>query len=273
MGRGYAEADPAGGRERGPGKVAGRLEAVGRVLGHRPGDDGVERRRQAGHEVARRRRVDGQVGEDLRDALVARERHSAGQQLVEHAAEGIYVAAAVDRRAANLLGGDVVERADEAAGRGHAAGAEVGHALGQSEVGQVEVLVGELAGDEHVRRLDVPVDEIAGVCGVEGGGDLADDPRRVRRIEPGVGAQEVAEVLTLDEAHHDVEQPVDVADLVDRDHVRVLDLGGERGLLLEPGAKIPVAGELGHDHLYGDRPIRAELTGLVDEAHPPAPGE
>ena len=79
--------------------------------------------------------------------------------------------------------------------------------------------------------------------GVERGGDLADEARRVRRVQPLVAAQEHAEVLALDEAHDDVEQAVLVADPVDRDHVRVLDLRGQRRLLLEAGPEVGVPGQ------------------------------
>ena len=78
---------------------------------------------------------------------------------------------AVDRLAADLLGREVVERADHLAGVGRRA-AEL---LGDAEVGQVRVVV---LVEQDVGRLHVAVHEPAPVRGVEGAGDLGQDRER-----------------------------------------------------------------------------------------------
>ena len=61
------------------------------------------------------RRLLGQVGVDHRDVGVARERDLADEAVVEQAAERVDVRAAVDLAALDLLGRDVVDRADDVA--------------------------------------------------------------------------------------------------------------------------------------------------------------
>ena len=104
----------------------------------------------------------------LRQLGVARERDAAGERVEEERAERVDVGARVGLLAADLLGGGEVGRADEVAGAGEAGGARGGRVLRQAEVGQVGVLLA-LVGDQHVRRLDVAVDEAAAVRGVERG--------------------------------------------------------------------------------------------------------
>ena len=78
------------------------------------------------------------MGVEARRLALARERHLAGQQLEEQAAERVDVDPGVDRPAGDLLGRDVVEGADEAAGLGQAGlGGDV---AGDAEVGDVGVL-------------------------------------------------------------------------------------------------------------------------------------
>ena len=76
------------------------------------------------------------------------------QTLVEHAGERVFVRAPIHLRALDLLGGQVVERADQLAGLGGGAT----QLLGQAEVAQVGMPVG---GQQDVGRLDVSVDESA----------------------------------------------------------------------------------------------------------------
>ena len=105
----------------------------------------------------------------------AGERGLARQALVEKTAERVDIRAAVDRA-----------RPRSARGRGRQAcrrsgprrpGALLVESSGQSEVGEIDMLARI---EQHVRGLDVPMDETFRVCGVEGIRDLAADGERAR---------------------------------------------------------------------------------------------
>ena len=135
-------------------------------------DDGIDRRREPGECLS-----DGwgwvlEVGADQRRRDLPAKRRRAGQALEEHAAERVLVGAPVEGLALELLGCGVVEGAGEPRRAERAVAVQ---SPGQTEVGEVGVAV---VGDQHVARLDVAVDEAAGVRSVEGGGDLVDDRQR-----------------------------------------------------------------------------------------------
>ncbi len=87
------------------------------------------------------------------------------------------------------------------------------------------VAVGAL-GDEDVAGLDVAVDQVVGVGGVQGGGDLAGDARGGGQGEPALAVEEGPQVLAGHVAHGDVEHALDLPGLEHRDDVRVVDGGG-----------------------------------------------
>ena len=159
-----------GGRPGGAAEVAGGRVAVLGVLRERALDDRVERRGRAVLGRLRRRVV--QVRPQPRLVALALERDLARERVVQEAAERVDVGAGVDPLAADLLGRDVVERADPVAGLRRARDRE--RVLGEPEVGQVDVVLGA---EQDVRGLDVAMDEAGGVRGVERAADLRDDVR------------------------------------------------------------------------------------------------
>ena len=82
---------------RGAGELAGGLVAVVGLLGHRLGDDRVERGRGVGAGLGDHRRRRGDVRVHLRHVGVLVVRQPLGQRLVEHAAERVDVGAGVHR--------------------------------------------------------------------------------------------------------------------------------------------------------------------------------
>ena len=101
--------------------------------------------------------------------------------------------------------------------------------------------------------------------------------RRHRRSSPPATARagprsssRRAQVGPFDEAHRDVQHAVGLADRVDRDDVRMLDLRRDARLALEARAKRLVVREVGRDDLQRDDPVGPLLAGAVDHAHAPA---
>ena len=95
----------------------------------------------------------------------------------------------------------------------------------QAEVEQLDVAVGP---DHHVVRLDVAMDDLRRVRDREGFGDLPRDARRAAERQALGG--HLAQGRSLDELHRDVAIVANDTGLVDRDDVRVIQRGGERGL-------------------------------------------
>ena len=98
-------------------ELAAVLVPVARLLGQDPVEYLVNGGRQVGTEQREpgRRLLD--MRPDDRRIQVLLERHPPGQALVEHAAERVLVGHAEHGKAANLLGRDVVDRAEERPGR------------------------------------------------------------------------------------------------------------------------------------------------------------
>ena len=214
---------------------------------------GPQLRRRLGHlrEVLHR---------DL-ERRVARERHLPGQHLVEHDADRVEVGGLVDRRAARLLGREVLRGADDRADLGHLARARAGDA----EIGHLQPA---LRADEHVVRLDVAVDDPVLVRETDRRQDL---PRVVdrdldrRRPAPHDQLLQGAAVEVL---HRDVVGALGLAAVVDRDDVRVAQAGRVLGLAAEAldervVGRVAVVEDL-------DRDAAAELLvlGEVDVRHP-----
>ncbi len=189
------------------------------------------------------------------------------EAFVEHAAERVDVGAAVDVLAGDLLGRDVVDRPHEVTVV--ADPGLVREPLREAEVGQVGVVGAVEPGadvEQDIGRLDVAVDEAARVGGVEGTRNLGEDRDRLRRLERAV-PQPLLEVASLDVAHRDEEQLAELAGLVDRDDVRVVDRGRELRLAQEAVAERFVLGEVGGEELERDVALQALVLGQVDDAH------
>ena len=161
--------------------------------------------------------------EHHREIRVAPERRLPDQALVEHAAERVHVRPPVDFLSGDLLGCDVVDRAQQMAVV--AESGLLGDPLREAEVRQVDVVGAVGAGahvEEHVGGLHVAMDETARVRRVQGARDLCEDADRVRRVQT-AALETLFEVTPLDVAHGDEEDVLGRPGLVDRDDVRMVD--------------------------------------------------
>ena len=203
-----------------------------------------------------------QMGPEDGEVRVAPERRLAGQALVEHAAQRVEVGAEVDRLASDLLGGGVVDRAQELAGARQPRARA--HLLGEPEVAQVRVLT---LGQQHVARLDVPVYEAAPVGGVERPRHLPENVERTGRPQRVLALQQRPKVRALHVAHGDVEHAVGLAGVVDRDHVGMVETGGDLQLAQEAVAEAGVIGQLGRKELERCPAVQAQVLGQIDDPH------
>ncbi len=135
--------------------------------------------------------------------------------------------------------------------------------LSDTEVQQV----GEVArGDDDVLRLDVAMDQPASMCGIQCRRDLLDDGYGPARLER-TGADEVVQGVATDQAHVDVEVAVDLAPIVDRHDVGLLQSCRRPRLTEEPGAELLVVGKLRAQDLQRDGPALVGVDSLVYLAH------
>jgi hypothetical protein len=195
------------------------------------------------------------------------ERRPAGEDLEERRSERVDVRLGPDRlaRVPRLLRGHVARRAEDLP----VAREPLGHDVeGDPEVRDVGLARGI---EDDVRGLDVAVDEPEAVGVVEGEGDLQ---RELEGLGLGQGSfrlDPAREVLAADELHRDVEEPFRLADIVDRDDVRVpAEAGGGLGLAAEALGAGPDRDARVED-LERALPAEARVAGAVDGGHRPAP--
>ncbi len=241
---GTAAAVRLGRRDQGDAQRGGELAAgavpVARLLGHGLADHGVDGGRQFGADRSHWRHVVPYMREQDCDGVLALERQGPGEEAEGNAAERVLVAGPADRLAGDLLGGTVVRRAHEHAGRGQPRGTRRG--LDEPEVGQVGLLraAGDVV-DEDVAGLDVPVHQPDRVRGIQSRGHLGDDVGHpVGGKRAAVGAHESREVPAGDEPGGDVQHAVGFASGVDGQDVRFVDGGDGARLAQEPGPEVLV---------------------------------
>ena len=161
------------------------------------------------------------------------------------------------RVAGRLLGAHVRGRAEHGAGPGHQR--VLGLEPRDAEVGEQHAAV---LRDEHVRRLDVAVDD----AGLVRGGECVGEQRAHARRDLGehrAAPLELAEQrLAADQLHHDERRIVAVvavaADVVDAQDVRVLERGRGARLALESPHDLRPPREVREQHL--DRDLAAQLA-------------
>ena len=209
-------------------------------------------RREAGREIGRH------GGEGLRVAVGDRvehrrdggagERALPGEDLVEHRAEREDVRARGGALALRLLGRHVVRRAHDDAGR-----RPVLRAPREAEVHDLDLAVRQHV---HVAGLEVAVHDALRVGEGEPVEDLLHDRELVLEAFDLALGEQLPQVAALEQLHGHEGHALLLAEVVDGDDVRVVQLGRGLGLALEADARALVGAELAGDDL--DRHLAAE---------------
>ena len=242
-----------------------RLRARGpvrRILGEAAVDERGELARH--HHTDRRQRRRG-LGHLLREHLGdarALEREAPGEGIERGRAESVEVAARVERRAEHLLGAHELGRARDPVRRGireRGRDPEVGdeHAVGR-------------ALQQDVVGLHVAVHEPLRMRVRERPRHLAQHARALGARERTARAHALRERLAVHERHHIEDEALAILDRVDRDDVRVRELGREPRLAQEPITQPRLRRPLGRQQLDRDRTIEMDLARQVDDPHAPA---
>ena len=254
-------------------EVADRLGADVGVLGERLFEDVVERLRdwilRGRALLAHRLGILREDREEDRRAVVARERDGARDALVGDGGEREDVGARVERlEALSLLGRHVERRADGRAEHGQLLRVLV-LVLDRSEVEDLDVVALTRPAEEQVVGLEVAVHELAAVRLVEADGGLREHAHEARGLHRLLALQDEAELLAVEELHH--EQPdarrlvaLEVHDLHD---VVVRQLTRDLVLALEALERDLVLRYLVVEDLHGDARLRLLVDALVDASH------
>ena len=139
--------------------------------------------------------------------------------------------------------------------------------LGQPKVGHVHVIAPVALGHEDVVRLDISVDQPLPVSSIQTLGRLRDDIRRSSRRKPANRPQQCLEVEALDETHREVQTPIDLAEVIDIDDVRMINGGGDPRLPLEQLPERRVRAPLRRDHLQRNRTPQPQMARSEHHAH------
>jgi hypothetical protein len=197
----------------------------------------------------------------------------------------VLIDAGIGGRAGSLLGRHVRGRAGDVAARGHDHAAilarrgardvvvgpgRVGRVIPirrarsdrQAEVGDPDATVGA---EQQVRRLDVAVDEAAGVGSREAAGGLRVEPDQHAPV--GVRAGTTGEGVAGHELGGDEHLAVELADIVHREHVRMADPREGASLAEQARAFRGIGEPVGPHELHGDLAVELRIPGRPDLAH------
>ena len=120
--------------------------------------------------------------------------------------------------------------------------------------------------DEDVRRLDIPVEDHPLMGVVHRAGDLGDQARRGSRIVL-EARNMLGQVTALDQLHAEVGLIVLLVDLIDRNDMRVVEIGDRSGLAPESVEKVVARQRARPDHLDGHQAIELFLTHPIHDPH------
>ena len=119
---------------------------------------------------------------------------------------------------------------------------------------------------QDVGRFDVAVHQPGLVGVVQRRRDLLDDRHRARRVERS-GVEQGLQVDAVDQPHGHVQATVDLADVVDRHDVGIVQACRGAGLAAEPLLEIGVLGEVGEQHLQRHDAVDGGVVGAPHLAH------
>jgi hypothetical protein len=157
------------------------------------------------------------------ERAIAVKRQTAGSELVEHDAEGVKIGAAIDFFAQRLLGCHVGDGASDTALAGDADRALTD---GEAEIDELDRRRARTILEEDVGGFEIAVDE-AVLVGVSQG--VAELGSELDGLFEGFGFA-LLEARAFDKLHDEVGHMPVLADIVNRDHVRVAEGGRRAGL-------------------------------------------
>ena len=185
--------------------------------------------------------------------------------LVEDEPERVDVGARVDANALDLLGRHVRRGADDA----HAIGA-VQAVAGELAGAEIEHFDDVVVGDEDVFGLEIAVDDVDLVHGVDAVRDFRSVVQRVGDRQTPGAIEHVAQRLAVEPLHGKPDHPrVGDARVVDLHEIFVLKLGEHHGLHLHASARVFLVAMADLEAFDCHGATARVVDGFVHVAHPP----
>ena len=182
------------------------------------------------------------------------------QHLIEHHARGVDVGARVDPVAPRLLGGDVVHRSERLLREGLPL-------VFQARDAEVCDLHAPVAQHHDVLGLDVAVDDAAAVRVGECAHDLGDEVHRLAPVHAAAALHILLEGDPVDQLHDDILRVTRGGDVIDRDDVRMGELGNGARLVAEAAAELRVVRQFVLENLDRHETVQPVTLRLVDVGH------
>ena len=252
-----------------------------RILLERLVQNALQREGQARIELLRRR------GRGVEDAVEDERRGRGGEgrdarrHFVEHDAQREQVRPRVQLLAPGLFGRHVQGRAHGAARARQVMLVEVGLRRREGRAGrfgnvaqrqrslrqaEIQDLRGPAVHEEDVRGLDVAVHDSLRVRGIQAVGDLDADLQELRNLD-GLDGDAVLEGLAFEQFHRDERPAFELADVVDRADVGVIEGRCRARFPAKPLDRLRIPGNVVRKELQRDIPAEARVPRLVDHAH------
>ena len=239
-----------------------RLKAVIRFLRHAPCDHPVEPGRYRGVEAAGFGRLVRAMGGGQPLDTATAKRQPPGEALVEHTGERVHVRAGVyGPSGVEALGGHIRRSSRCDIGERQATGTGL---MNESEINQVHKI---FADHQQVRRLHIAVHQPGLVRRIQRCGNLFDHPHGLLRTHRPIALENLVQIDAVDDRHHQIQAPVELTGLVDRDDVRAGQPGRRVGLAAKSLLKALLGSQFRLQQLDGHITAQRGVVGPIDRAH------
>ena len=245
----------------------GGIESLVGLFGQHLMDDAAQRGGNVGAKILQGARLAIDVLDGHGQGGFAVERWGSCEHVVAGNAQGIDVAAWIERSALDLFGAHVERRAERDAHFGEVHGVAFAREAGQAEVGDLHFT---RAGEHDVLGFDVAVNDSLFGRFDQGRGGLTHDAQGVGKVGGAVAGEPVAKVLPFDVFLGNEVQAVDVAHLVDLNDTGMDQAGCRPGLAFESHEVDAVVGQFGLENFDGHVTAELNLLGEIDLGHGPA---
>ncbi len=224
--RGCGGVEPTRGLGDGKARRGGHLHrariTIGGLFGQTRGDHLIHRRRNRVAFLRRpRRRSDHVAHRNLLERL-PRKRRMTGQTLIEHTRQRIDIRTRRSLPRLETLRRHIGPRADRRTGRRQRSLTDRARDAEVDEIREVVVR------QQNIGRLHVAVHQTRPMSRVQRRGDLLDDVHRAIGLQrPTI--QQRLQIHPVDQPHRHIQPPVDLPDVVDGHHVRIVQAAPPRG--------------------------------------------